>query len=140
MAGLSRRWCPVSSRAVAAHAVTHSKTRGGLPEWSKGAVCKTAGSAYVGSNPTPATHVGTPQNLGGSIRNSQAASGGLDSGSQNVSESRMAGYAVGGSCTSVPGTTASNSYRRSSTSRTRWKPVALPPALTMRKSTAAAPR
>jgi hypothetical protein len=26
-----------------------------LPEWSKGAVCKTAGSAYVGSNPTPAT-------------------------------------------------------------------------------------
>src|SRR3954463_9590425 len=28
---------------------------GGLPEWSKGAVCKTAGSAYVGSNPTPAT-------------------------------------------------------------------------------------
>jgi hypothetical protein len=29
---------------------------GGLPEWSKGAVCKTAGSAYVGSNPTPATN------------------------------------------------------------------------------------
>src|SRR5262249_17902168 len=28
---------------------------GGLPEWSKGAVCKTVGSAYVGSNPTPAT-------------------------------------------------------------------------------------
>src|SRR5271167_1256538 len=28
---------------------------GGLPEWSKGVVCKTAGSAYVGSNPTPAT-------------------------------------------------------------------------------------
>src|SRR4051794_17097088 len=28
---------------------------GRLPEWSKGAVCKTAGSAYVGSNPTPAT-------------------------------------------------------------------------------------
>jgi hypothetical protein len=26
-----------------------------LPEWPKGAVCKTVGSAYVGSNPTPAT-------------------------------------------------------------------------------------
>src|ERR1700749_3868279 len=30
---------------------------GRLPEWPKGAVCKTVGSAYVGSNPTPATHV-----------------------------------------------------------------------------------
>src|SRR4029077_8400947 len=29
---------------------------GRLPEWPKGAVCKTVGSAYVGSNPTPATH------------------------------------------------------------------------------------
>ena len=29
--------------------------RGRLPEWPKGAVCKTVGSAYVGSNPTPAT-------------------------------------------------------------------------------------
>ena len=28
---------------------------GRLPEWPKGAVCKTAGIAYVGSNPTPAT-------------------------------------------------------------------------------------
>ena len=28
---------------------------GRLPEWPKGAVCKTVGSAYVGSNPTPAT-------------------------------------------------------------------------------------
>jgi hypothetical protein len=27
----------------------------GLPEWSKGVVCKTASSAYIGSNPTPAT-------------------------------------------------------------------------------------
>jgi hypothetical protein len=26
-----------------------------LPEWPKGTVCKTVGSAYVGSNPTPAT-------------------------------------------------------------------------------------
>src|SRR5947209_13525325 len=30
--------------------------QGGLPEWSKGTVCKTVGSAYVGSNPTPATY------------------------------------------------------------------------------------
>src|ERR1700752_1725445 len=29
--------------------------QGRLPEWPKGAVCKTVGSAYVGSNPTPAT-------------------------------------------------------------------------------------
>src|ERR1700756_3474584 len=28
---------------------------GRLPEWPKGTVCKTVGSAYVGSNPTPAT-------------------------------------------------------------------------------------
>ena len=32
---------------------------GRLPEWPKGAVCKTAGSAYVGSNPTPATPTST---------------------------------------------------------------------------------
>src|SRR5262249_41535505 len=38
--------------------VTRSAVPGGLPEWPKGAVCKTVGSAYVGSNPTPAT---TPQ-------------------------------------------------------------------------------
>ena len=30
-----------------------------MPEWPKGADCKSAGSAYVGSNPTPATHVVT---------------------------------------------------------------------------------
>jgi hypothetical protein len=30
-----------------------------LPEWPKGAVCKTVGSAYVGSNPTPATDHGS---------------------------------------------------------------------------------
>src|SRR5580698_10927117 len=33
-------------RCAAAH--------GRLPEWPKGAVCKTVGSAYVGSNPTSA--------------------------------------------------------------------------------------
>src|SRR6202451_3264790 len=37
-------------RCAAAH--------GRLPEWPKGAVCKTVGSAYVGSNPTPATPCG----------------------------------------------------------------------------------
>ena len=31
--------------------------RGGLPERPKGAVCKTAGIAYVGSNPSPATMI-----------------------------------------------------------------------------------
>src|ERR1700757_5222580 len=33
----------------------HKAAPGRLPEWPKGAVCKTVGSAYVGSNPTPAT-------------------------------------------------------------------------------------
>src|SRR5580693_6229957 len=33
----------------------HRVALGRLPEWPKGAVCKTVGSAYVGSNPTPAT-------------------------------------------------------------------------------------
>src|SRR3982751_2838576 len=28
---------------------------GGLPEWPKGADCKSVGSAYEGSNPSPAT-------------------------------------------------------------------------------------
>src|SRR6185437_9983052 len=41
--------------------VTRAAVPGGLPEWPKGAVCKTVGSAYVGSNPTPAT---TPLGLG----------------------------------------------------------------------------
>src|SRR5215472_19180203 len=36
----------------------HSAARGRLPEWPKGAVCKTVGLAYVGSNPTPATPQG----------------------------------------------------------------------------------
>jgi hypothetical protein len=29
---------------------------GGVPEWLKGADCKSAGYAYVGSNPTPSTN------------------------------------------------------------------------------------
>ena len=48
------------SRAVALSAIFLSaaamrRRLGRLPEWPKGAVCKTVGSAYVGSNPTPAT-------------------------------------------------------------------------------------
>jgi hypothetical protein len=31
------------------------RRHGRLPEWPKGADCKSAGIAYVGSNPTPAT-------------------------------------------------------------------------------------
>src|SRR5260370_25217032 len=37
------------------HCAVATAARGRLPEWPKGAVCKTVGSAYVGSNPTPAT-------------------------------------------------------------------------------------
>ncbi|SCA55318.1 hypothetical protein MTBPR1_10565 [Candidatus Terasakiella magnetica] len=33
-------------------------SRGGMPEWLKGADCKSAGYAYVGSNPTPSTTSG----------------------------------------------------------------------------------
>jgi hypothetical protein len=44
--------------------VTPNCPHGGLPEWSKGAVCKTAGSAYVGSNPTPATVSRRPDEVG----------------------------------------------------------------------------
>src|SRR5450756_501134 len=40
--------------AAAAAAAAHGR----LPEWPKGTVCKTVGSAYVGSNPTPATRCG----------------------------------------------------------------------------------
>jgi hypothetical protein len=31
--------------------------RGGVPEWLKGTDCKSVGSAYVGSNPTPSTNL-----------------------------------------------------------------------------------
>ena len=30
---------------------------GGVPEWLKGADCKSVGYAYVGSNPTPSTNL-----------------------------------------------------------------------------------
>lgn len=57
LGSLDRSRCAarVSLRPVAGQPVN-----GGLPEWSKGAVCKTAGSAYVGSNPTPATNGYSP--------------------------------------------------------------------------------
>src|SRR5690348_11673316 len=53
---LHRIQCTVRS----CHGLSFSEPRsrcgyGRLPEWPKGAVCKTVGSAYVGSNPTPAT-------------------------------------------------------------------------------------
>ncbi|GEM_PF-3096479 len=32
---------------------------GGMPEWLKGTDCKSVGYAYVGSNPTPSTTVGS---------------------------------------------------------------------------------
>src|SRR6185437_13260187 len=58
------------------HGLSFSEPRsrcgyGRLPEWPKGAVCKTVGSAYVGSNPTPAT---TSQN-GPLAANSRAGGG-----------------------------------------------------------------
>ena len=47
---------PGSAILHCAAAVLRCRTaHGRLPEWPKGAVCKTVGSAYVGSNPTPAT-------------------------------------------------------------------------------------
>jgi hypothetical protein len=34
---------------------------GGVPERSKGSDCKSDGSAFVGSNPTPSTSMGLPR-------------------------------------------------------------------------------
>src|SRR6266568_5504876 len=58
--------CPVVSRSTVSRLpcgrvfgyscdAASAAAYGRLPEWPKGAVCKTVGSAYVGSNPTPAT-------------------------------------------------------------------------------------
>ena len=41
--------------AVFSDTAVRCRRPGRLPEWPKGADCKSAGSAYVGSNPTPAT-------------------------------------------------------------------------------------
>jgi hypothetical protein len=60
--------CPVVSRLTASRLprghvfgypcdAASAAAYGRLPEWPKGTVCKTVGSAYVGSNPTPATHL-----------------------------------------------------------------------------------
>ncbi len=35
--------------------IASSTFRGGMPEWLKGADCKSAGFAYDGSNPSPST-------------------------------------------------------------------------------------
>src|SRR5712671_186358 len=40
------------------HCAVLATAQGRLPERPKGAVCKTVGLAYVGSNPTPATTCG----------------------------------------------------------------------------------
>src|SRR3546814_7101120 len=40
------------------------RIHGGMPEWLKGTDCKSVGSAYVGSNPTPSTirqRIGQPR-------------------------------------------------------------------------------
>ncbi len=58
--------CPVVSRSTVSRLpcgrvfgyscdAASAAAYGRLPEWPKGTVCKTVGSAYVGSNPTPAT-------------------------------------------------------------------------------------
>jgi hypothetical protein len=57
------RWGDVGGRSTSQPVVlsaillsaAHKAVPGRLPEWPKGAVCKTVGKAYVGSNPTPAT-------------------------------------------------------------------------------------
>jgi hypothetical protein len=48
--------CDAVARCSLSFTVPFAATaRGRLPEWPKGAVCKTVGSAYPGSNPGPAT-------------------------------------------------------------------------------------
>src|SRR5215470_15451225 len=49
-------WCSLSFTVPSGVAA-----RGRLPEWPKGAVCKTVGLAYPGSNPGPATHISAGQ-------------------------------------------------------------------------------
>src|SRR5216683_6979338 len=47
------------------HCAVLATAQGRLPEWPKGAVCKTVGLAYVGSNPTPATSKSAAQTRSG---------------------------------------------------------------------------
>lgn len=49
------RLAPTTARSVRFHPPAPTTGRGGLPEWPKGADCKSVGSAYEGSNPSPAT-------------------------------------------------------------------------------------
>jgi hypothetical protein len=54
--GVRRRLARAAAGLVSCLPVAGSiRQHGRLPEWPKGAVCKTVGIAYVGSNPTPAT-------------------------------------------------------------------------------------
>jgi hypothetical protein len=39
------------------------RPRGGVPEWPKGSDCKSAGTAFEGSNPSPSTIFATIQLL-----------------------------------------------------------------------------
>jgi hypothetical protein len=48
----------VALSAIFLSAAVMRRRLGRLPEWPKGAVCKTVGSAYDGSNPSPATTSG----------------------------------------------------------------------------------
>src|SRR5712691_3552100 len=51
-------WLPCDGPAPGSLSFTvpsNAAARGRLPEWPKGTVCKTVGSAYDGSNPSPAT-------------------------------------------------------------------------------------
>ena len=44
-----------SEKSVATQTQCLAQTAGGLPEWPKGADCKSAGYAFDGSNPSPST-------------------------------------------------------------------------------------
>src|SRR3984885_235839 len=63
----------------------HRAVLGRLPEWPKGAVCKTVGSAYVGSNPTPATKCGN-----GPLAGNSRLCGPFDSASSPLSSDVLA--------------------------------------------------
>ena len=43
------------SSPLASSSILNSYRAGGVPEWTKGADCKSAGLAFEGSNPSPST-------------------------------------------------------------------------------------
>ena len=45
----------ICNQQVAGSSPIASSMRGGVPEWLKGADCKSVGSAFGGSNPPPST-------------------------------------------------------------------------------------